>query len=195
MTKGERTRQRIIENAISLFAEKGFDSTSVQNIADISELSQAAVFQHYKNKKALLDAVREHLTNKLFAYIDSKKKPTMTSHETLEQYLYCNLEWFTKNREMGQILVLNYYMACFDDEFHKHLKYVVNRAENRILGMVLACQREGFLSLDKDPKWISIHIHDFLIGSITKILATQKEKRVSQKLKERSRFFLENILS
>ncbi|MDP4087247.1 MAG: helix-turn-helix domain-containing protein [Bacillota bacterium] len=47
----------IIETAIKLFAQKGFSSTSIQEIAVKSGISKGAFYLHFKSKEALLLAI------------------------------------------------------------------------------------------------------------------------------------------
>lgn len=47
----------IIEEAIKLFAQKGFASTSIQEIATNSGISKGAFYLHFKSKDALLIAI------------------------------------------------------------------------------------------------------------------------------------------
>ncbi len=55
-TKGERTRQRILENAIEHFGRRGFRATSVSQIARAAHLTQAASYAYFDNKEALFRA-------------------------------------------------------------------------------------------------------------------------------------------
>ncbi|UMZ72766.1 TetR/AcrR family transcriptional regulator [Natranaerofaba carboxydovora] len=53
-TKSNQTRGKIIQAAISLFAEKGFYNTSTLEIANNAEVAEGTVFKHFKTKKNLL---------------------------------------------------------------------------------------------------------------------------------------------
>lgn len=48
------TRERILERAAQLFTEKGYEATSVQDLAQGLGLSKAALYHHFPNKEALL---------------------------------------------------------------------------------------------------------------------------------------------
>lgn len=56
LTKGERTRGRILDAAVQAFGTKGFRSTSVATIARDAGVSPAAVFTYWPSKEALFDA-------------------------------------------------------------------------------------------------------------------------------------------
>jgi AcrR family transcriptional regulator len=55
--QAEQTRQQILETAQRLFAEHGYDATSLQMIADEMGLTKAAVYYHYPAKSDILQAV------------------------------------------------------------------------------------------------------------------------------------------
>lgn len=56
MTKAARTRARLQETAVGLFAEHGFDQTTVAQIAAAAQVSQMTFFRHFPTKEsAVLD--------------------------------------------------------------------------------------------------------------------------------------------
>lgn len=54
-----RTRARILEVALRLFSDKGYDATSLQDIADEMGLTKPAVYYHYKGKGEILRDLAE----------------------------------------------------------------------------------------------------------------------------------------
>jgi len=54
---GERTRQRLLEVALPLFAERGFAGTSVRQIAMAAGANVAAIAYHFGDKQGLYEAV------------------------------------------------------------------------------------------------------------------------------------------
>jgi AcrR family transcriptional regulator len=55
--QAEQTRQQILDTAERLFAESGYDATSIQMIADELGLTKAAVYYHFRAKNDILNAV------------------------------------------------------------------------------------------------------------------------------------------
>ncbi len=51
------TRAALLEAAAELFAEKGFDVTSVDDIAGAARVSKGAVYHHFPDKRAIFDEV------------------------------------------------------------------------------------------------------------------------------------------
>lgn len=50
-------QQRILDVALELFANNGYDATSTYMIAQKAEVSEALIFRHFKNKQGLLHAI------------------------------------------------------------------------------------------------------------------------------------------
>lgn len=53
----EINKQRIIQAAQRLFAEKGYDMTSMRDISEEAQLPMGSLYYHFKNKEALLLAI------------------------------------------------------------------------------------------------------------------------------------------
>ena len=51
------TRERILQTALTLFAERGYAGTSMSDIAGALGLSKAALYRHYESKQAILDSI------------------------------------------------------------------------------------------------------------------------------------------
>jgi AcrR family transcriptional regulator len=57
--KGEQTRQHIFECALALFREKGFDATTMQDVAARAELAKSATYYYFPSKEAIVQAYYE----------------------------------------------------------------------------------------------------------------------------------------
>ncbi len=52
-----KTRDRITEAALSLFAENGFNGTSVKQIADAVGIKDASLYKHFKSKQEIFESI------------------------------------------------------------------------------------------------------------------------------------------
>ena len=59
-----RTRARILASALSLFAKKGYDRTTFNDIAARLKLTKGAVYWHFESKQALLVALLDEMLEK-----------------------------------------------------------------------------------------------------------------------------------
>src|SRR5207247_6401989 len=63
-------RQQILQTAQRLFAERGYDATSLQMIADEMGLTKAAVYYHFRAKNEILQAAMQPGIERLEALLD-----------------------------------------------------------------------------------------------------------------------------
>ncbi|HNK63716.1 MAG TPA: helix-turn-helix domain-containing protein, partial [Anaerolineales bacterium] len=56
-TKGGRTRLQIEDAAIELFIEQGYHATSMRQIADRADLALGGIYNHFKSKDEIFEAV------------------------------------------------------------------------------------------------------------------------------------------
>jgi AcrR family transcriptional regulator len=68
--QAEHTRQQILQTAQQLFAERGYDATSLQMIADEMGLTKAAVYYHFRAKTDILHAAMQPGIERLAALLD-----------------------------------------------------------------------------------------------------------------------------
>ena len=71
---GIETRNRILEISANLFANKGYDSVSLREIAGLLDIKESSLYNHFKNKAD----IRESLF-RLFADETSKSRPPKQS--------------------------------------------------------------------------------------------------------------------
>ncbi|MFI5977836.1 TetR/AcrR family transcriptional regulator [Streptomyces sp. NPDC051452] len=67
-TKQQRrgnTRQRIQDVALELFAEQGYEKTSLREIAERLDVTKAALYYHFKTKEEIIVSLFEDLTRPL----------------------------------------------------------------------------------------------------------------------------------
>lgn len=55
------TRERILETALALFAQRGYLGTSMNDIARQLGITKAALYKHYASKQAILDRIVERM--------------------------------------------------------------------------------------------------------------------------------------
>jgi len=65
MEQEDKTKESIQAKAVELFAEKGFDGISVQEICNAVELSKPTLYYYFGSKSGLLKEIRDSLGNEL----------------------------------------------------------------------------------------------------------------------------------
>jgi AcrR family transcriptional regulator len=60
-SKGGETKRRILDTAITLFAERGFEACTMRDIAAAVGIKAPAIYNHYSAKEEVLAAAMEHI--------------------------------------------------------------------------------------------------------------------------------------
>jgi AcrR family transcriptional regulator len=73
MTKGEQTRQHIIQEAATLFNQRGYTGTSIGDLMQCVGLQKGGIYRHFQNKEQLalaaFDYAQQHSTDRLLAAV------------------------------------------------------------------------------------------------------------------------------
>jgi AcrR family transcriptional regulator len=83
------TRQRIQDVALELFAEQGYEKTSLREIAEHLDVTKAALYYHFKTKEDIVVSLFEDLTRPIDELIEwGREQPGTleTKQELIERY-------------------------------------------------------------------------------------------------------------
>ena len=58
------TKQRILDEALTLFSERGYANVFVNDIAEKVGIKAPSLYKHYKNKQAIFDAIIDEMSSK-----------------------------------------------------------------------------------------------------------------------------------
>lgn len=83
------TRQRIQQVALALFAEQGYEKTSLREIAEQLDVTKAALYYHFKTKEDILISVVADLArpvDELISWAAAQPRTLETKQEILRRY-------------------------------------------------------------------------------------------------------------
>lgn len=121
-----------IENILSvsekLFLEKGFDKTSMLDIAQTAGISKGAIYHHFKSKDEIINAVAENQeqTNKSImenwlaetAYLNGRDKLIAILEKNIESQEVHYLDDIMSVRMKSAEFVLSYMQNCVNKDAH-----------------------------------------------------------------------------
>ena len=72
---GSETRAEILRVALELFTERGYEGTSIRDLAEVLEMTKSSLYYHFANKeaivRALLDSRRDEIDD-LLGWVDAQ---------------------------------------------------------------------------------------------------------------------------
>ena len=128
MTSAER-REQLIEVARGLFAERGYDGASVEEIAARSEVSKPVVYEHFGGKEGLYAVVVDREVRKLLEMM----RAALTAgnpRELLEQAACALLDYIEQSSDGFRILVRDSPLGSASGSFVSIISDVATRVEH-----------------------------------------------------------------
>ena len=84
LVRRELVENELVERAAELFAERGFNGTTLQDVADTVGLTRAAFYHYFESKEALLTTLVEGITAARVAELKQiRLDPALTAREKL----------------------------------------------------------------------------------------------------------------
>jgi AcrR family transcriptional regulator len=142
MTSAER-REQLITIARGLFAQKGYEATSVEEIAHRAEVSKPVVYEHFGGKEGLYAVVVDREVRALLDGVTGALTAGR-AHELVEQAALALLDYVENNADGFRILVRDSPVGSSTGSFISILSDVATRVEH-----ILA---EEFKRRDLEPK-------------------------------------------
>lgn len=150
MSKGEETKKRILKSALNLFSTKGYEMTSIRDIAIEVNIKAPSIYAYYSSKEALFVSVCDFVMENYVIFIRSHS--STISHLSIENKLYALLkslnDYFYEN-ELGHFI--NRYFILPPDPFKEVLlqQYIKSEVEiKKILFPILSAESDKFIAID-----------------------------------------------
>jgi AcrR family transcriptional regulator len=139
-------RDRILDAALSLFAERGFHGTPVPLVAERAQVGAGTIYRYFASKEALVNALYQRWK---LAFIDCVSAEFPIDKTTRAQWSHVfrrAVDFAQKNPQAFDFLELHHHAPYLDDE---------SRAlENRVLTLaqsILGASRIMKATRDEDP--------------------------------------------
>lgn len=88
----KKTRDRFIEVARSLFARKGVENTTMNDIAAASDKGRRTIYTYFKSKREIFNAVIESESDDLLKNLSSIVSKPVSPEEKLREYISIRME-------------------------------------------------------------------------------------------------------
>lgn len=102
----DATRQRLLEAAERVFAEKGYHGAVVDDIIRVSDSSKGGFYFHFPNKQGIFLALVDALVPKLASAVDRAIAGETDPVAQMDAALRTVLETFSRHRQLSKILLV-----------------------------------------------------------------------------------------
>jgi len=109
----------IIEAAIELFAKKGYESTSIQEITELCGISKGAFYLSFKSKEELFLSIIDHVVVEVGNAIDQVVKSDIDAEQKLYFYFSHLFQFLLSQRSLAKIFSSERPRQVEDQLLHK----------------------------------------------------------------------------
>lgn len=154
---GKQRREQLIEVGRKLFADKGFEGTTVEEIAAKAGVSKPVVYEHFGGKEGLYAVVVDREIAALLGGITGALSAELSSRQTLERAALALLEYIETSTDGFRILVRDSPTGQSTGSFASLISDVASQVEH-----ILAAE---FRRRKLDPKTAPLYAQ-MLVGMV-----------------------------
>ena len=181
------TRLAIIKAAVDVFAQKGYEKATVDEIAAGAAIAKGTVFYNFKSKEDIFFAIIEQGTHDFSELIKERAGQGTTASQKLELAYDCAFEFFQKYNSYCTLLVSELWRVR--TRWNYEPTNLLDRYKQSMEEIFIEGQQSGEFRRDVEAKDIGLIVF-FLaaVNSLSKSLSS--EPNVEQSLFDRTRLIL-----
>lgn len=137
-------QQQIIEAALGLIRDGGMANLTIKKLALRVHISEQAIYRHFENKLAILNALIHYFNQTLSARLQKQTKSD-DLFQTVQNIIYTHLQYFTDFPEMAALV---YTEEVFKAEplIFEQIQETITRRIQTITKMIDQGQKNGIIS-------------------------------------------------
>lgn len=177
LSKGEKTQELIMKTAIRLFAQRGFEEVSLQEIADECGISRAAPLYHFKTKSGLFEAIVQRSRRRKSEAIAAEVERAIEddAFQRLAKLFRVSCAWSFISSSEAEAFLLLHYFAAHNAHFARLYQQILGEERRQIEQLLLAGKREGLFSFEEPSRELATALHDVLTGFAVNALAGRNQ--------------------
>jgi AcrR family transcriptional regulator len=135
-------KQQIIEAARKLIIKKGSEHLTVRSIAKEVNITEAAIYRHFKSKREILSFLMNHISETMMEEINRKPSEGSTSLKAIEEVLRYHLSEIEQRRGMS-FQVIAEILSLGDKKLNREVYESINRYLDRLKALLSEAARSG----------------------------------------------------
>ena len=168
----QEIRRRILDAAIACFLEKGFEATTIDEIAERADVARATVFNHYAEKQELLTAYLARRRQELVDLLRREARADVSARQQLYDALDLLATFNERDVAESRELIGAWWRSGGTTARTPHTGVVL--AE-----VIAAGQRTGEFRSEMDPALVGRLILDAYAGLVLRWVSAPEERPFS----------------
>jgi AcrR family transcriptional regulator len=132
----QKSREKIENIALELFAIKGYHATSISQIAEKAGISKGLLYNYYKSKEHLLDSVIMKVYDEIMRIVQMSEN--LPAEKQIEQMIIQTIDHLKKNITFWRL----YLFLVHQSDVHKKLSELYEKMRDDYLNYVVKLFKE-----------------------------------------------------
>jgi len=145
--KKKETRQAIMEAAIRLFGEQGYEGTSIEDLASAANIGKGTIYGYFATKQEIFQAFCDEEIEASFKAVRESVDPEAPLLQQLVALFMFQFQFVTENREFGRHLLRE--VAFPKETSEKSLEHVQQYID-ALEGLLERAKEKGQIRRDID---------------------------------------------
>lgn len=148
--KSDERYEQIYETAARLFYEKGYASTSLQDLANAVGLQKGSLYHYISSKEDLLFGITEYAHNFFLDLVGTVDDPALTPLQNLERTLRTHAEFAAEHFHVTAAFYND--RQALSDERQQRVIETRDAYEAKLRQLIRQGQEQGEIAPDIDPR-------------------------------------------
>ena len=102
-----RNREAILDAAAHLFAERGFNETKLEDVAELAEFGKGTLYNYFKNKNDLLVSTLEYAIEKIGRFLREKLSDVDEPLDRIRLIVRSQFDYYRENEDFLKVVTSN----------------------------------------------------------------------------------------
>lgn len=119
----ENTGMKILETALDLFSQKGYDAVGVQEIAQACCVTKPVLYYHFSSKAGILEGIMVEYVEPFITRLEVASAYNGSVEEAIRNFAYCYVECFCQNMPLCMMLITMQYSPLKSEFYQVFVKH------------------------------------------------------------------------
>jgi len=112
----EKRKKEIIEATLELFSEKGYEATSMSQIAELAGIGKGTIYEYFESKEELILNAVKAWVELMESEVEKQVREIDDPEERLRKYAHSSMAAFTSDKRIMRLFIAMLEIVVTDEE-------------------------------------------------------------------------------
>jgi AcrR family transcriptional regulator len=195
----EEKRREIAAAAMTVFAEHGFEASSMREVAQMAGIGKGTIYEYFRSKEELIAASIQVWMEDIIAQIENMVRPLEDPDVKLRTYINAMVDGFLNDERIPRLIlaIFQFFLTrLHETAFGGVPQSMFSTGVDSITGILIEGIEQGVFSLNgkKEARIIAVNLAAFLDGLCIDYLVTGRSFDLQEQVDHYMKYLLrENI--